>query len=83
MSNTGEWKNDRAEASMKEHEAQMMAKLNPKTEKTVTKTWIIKATAMGEWAEQSLVDFEAELMSENSILNRVDGIAVSLVESDK
>jgi enoyl-[acyl-carrier-protein] reductase (NADH) len=72
-----DWKNDRAEADMKRHEAEMIAKLNQK-KKQVTKTWTITATAVGDNAETLMSDFVSGLFGEDSHINKVDGVAVTV-----
>jgi hypothetical protein len=79
----GDWKNDRAEAAMREHEAQMMKKLNPKKDKVETREFTLTISATGENAGKELEDFLTELKGEESILNRVDGVSVILTEIKK
>lgn len=74
-----DWKNDRAEAEMRKHEAEMMKKLNPKKDKTITKTWTITATAVGENAEVLMSDFEVGLIGMDSHVNKIDGVAVTVM----
>ena len=74
-----DWKNDRAEAEMRRHEAEMMKKLHPKKDKTITKTWTITATAVGENAEALMSDFEIGLVGLDSHVNKVDGVAVTVM----
>lgn len=73
-----DWKNDRAEADMKKHEAEMIKKLNQK-KKHVTKTWTITATAVGDNAESLMAGFVSGLFGEDSHINNVDGVAVTVV----
>lgn len=74
-----DWKNDRAEAEMRKHEAEMMKKLHPKKDKTITKTWTITATAVGDNAETLMSDFENGLIGMDSHVNKVDGVAVTVI----
>ena len=73
-----DWKNDRAEAEMRRHEAEMMKKLHPK-KKEITKTWTITATAVGDNAEALMSDFEKGLIGMDSHVNKVDGVAVTVM----
>ena len=72
-----DWKNDRAEADMKRHEAEMISKLNQK-KKQISKTWTITATAIGDNAETLMADFVNGLFGEDSHINKVDGVAVTV-----
>jgi enoyl-[acyl-carrier-protein] reductase (NADH) len=74
-----DWKNDRAEAEMRKHEAEMMKKLNSNREKTITKTWTITATAVGDNAEALMSDFENGLVGLDSHVNKIDGVAVTVM----
>jgi len=77
-----DWKNNRAEAEMRKHEAEMMKKLHPKQEK-ITKTWTITATAVGENAERLMSEFESGLVGMDSNVNNVDGLDVTVMPGDE
>ncbi len=73
-----DWKNDRAEAEMRKHEADMMKKLHPK-KKEIVRTWTITATAVGDNAEVLMSDFEKGLIGMDSHVNKIDGVAVTVM----
>lgn len=73
-----DWKNDRAEAEMRKHEAEMMKKLHPK-QKKITKTWTVTATAVGESAESLMSEFESGLVALDSNANKTNGIEVAVM----
>jgi 2'-5' RNA ligase len=54
-----DWKNDRAEASMREQEAKNMAKASAefKAKQTITGEWEITLKAHGENAKQTVKEF--------------------------
>jgi hypothetical protein len=70
-----DWKNDRAEAEMRKHEAEMMKKLNPKI-KIVKKEWVITASTTGDNAEELMAEFEKNMFGPDSLINTVDGVAI-------
>ena len=74
-----DWKNDRAEAEMKKHEAEMMKKLNPKKDKTITKTWTITATATGDNAESNMKAFEKDVTGFDTGGNIVMGVNITVM----
>jgi hypothetical protein len=59
-----DWKNDRAEASMREEEAKNMAKAAAefKANQKVTGEWSVTITATGENAKQTINEFIQALM---------------------
>lgn len=73
-----DWKNDRAEAEMRKHEAEMMKKLHPKQEK-ITKTWTITATAVGNKAEKLIQDLEKKIVSLDSNVEDIDDLVVDVM----
>lgn len=73
-----DWKNDRAEAEMRKHEAETMKRLNPKQEK-ITKTWTVTATTVGDNAESLMSEFEKTLVNLDSNVNRAESIDVTVM----
>ena len=59
-----DWKNDRAEASMREEEAKNMAKAAAefKAKQKVTGEWVVSVTATGEKAKETVNEFIDALM---------------------
>ena len=72
------WKNQRAEAEMRKHEAEMMKNLNQEKDKSITKEWKVTVTAKGKNAKELLDKFESEIIKFDSNANKVEGIDVTV-----